>query len=63
MLSTLVTTDGSEKRELLVEKTNWFWHDSAYSLAKNCKWLDNSSFGLCKGENNCYFSTEKKQNS
>lgn len=30
----------------LFDKKSWWWHDSAYKLAKNSKWFDNDRFGL-----------------
>jgi hypothetical protein len=41
---------------ILVEKKNWFWYDIIYSYAKNCKWLDNDSFGIKDGNDKCYYS-------
>jgi len=34
------------KKIKLFENRNWFWYDIAYEMAKNSKWLDNSSFGV-----------------
>jgi hypothetical protein len=31
----------------LFEKKNWFWYDPVYELARNSKWLDISTFGVC----------------
>lgn len=53
-----VKTGNSIIREVLLEKRNWYWFDSTYNFAKKCKWLDNSSFGLYKNGQNCYFSTD-----
>jgi len=61
ILYTLVTGAGVAKRKIILEKKNWYWYDSVYKLAKSCKWLDNSSFGLYKGEKNCYYSTENDE--
>lgn len=56
-----VKTGNSIIREVLLEKSNWYWFDSTYNFAKNCKWLDNSSFGLYKNGQNCYFSTDQNR--
>jgi len=61
ILSVLVTGDGSIKKEVLFEKENHYWYDRIYKLAQHCKWFDNSSFGLYKGEKDCYFSTENNK--
>jgi len=61
ILTALVTGGGLPKKEILLEKRNWCCYDRIYSLAKNCKWLDNSSFGIYQGERNCYFSTKNNQ--
>jgi hypothetical protein len=61
ILSALVTGDVSVKKEVLFEKENHYWYDRIYKLAPHCKWFDNSSFGLYKGEKDCYFSTENNK--
>lgn len=60
-LSVLIKSGDITKREILLEKRNWYWYDSTYALAKNAKWLDNSSFGLYKKGKNCYFSIAKNK--
>ena len=61
VLSALITTEGLTHKEILGEKENWFWYDNLYRLAKNGKWFDNSSFGIYKGEKNCYFCTDNNE--
>lgn len=56
-----VKTGNSIIKEALLEKRNWYWFDSTYNFAKSCKWLDNSSFGLCKNGQYCYFSTDQNK--
>jgi hypothetical protein len=58
VLYALLTGTETSKREVLLEKRNWYWYDSVYKLAKSCKWFDDSSFGIYKGEKNCYYSIE-----
>lgn len=60
-LSVLIKTEGLIRQEILLEKKNWYWYDSIYAFAKNCKWLDNSSFGLYKNDKRCYFSIENNK--
>lgn len=56
-----IKTGNSFRKEVLLEKRNWYWFDSTYNYAKNCKWLDNSSFGLYKNGQNCYFSIDENK--
>ena len=58
ILNIIVIGAGFTKNEILLEKRNWYWHDSIYKLAKSSKWFDNSSFGLRKDGKNCYFSID-----
>jgi hypothetical protein len=45
-ISLLLKNEGKYSTIKLFDKRNWFWYDSAYKLAKDCKWLDNDRFGL-----------------
>jgi hypothetical protein len=54
-------TGDNTTRQVLLEKNNWYWYDSSYNMAKSCKWLDNSSFGLYKNGQNCYYSLESNE--
>lgn len=56
-----ITTGDVTTKNVLLEKNNCYWFDSIYSFAKNCIWLDNSSFGLYKNGKNCYFSTDQNR--
>ena len=56
-----ITTGDLTIRDILFEKNNSYWFDSTYNIAKRCKWLDNSSFGLSKNEKNCYFSIDNNK--
>ena len=60
-LSVVIKTRDSTITKVLLEKNNWYWFDSNYHYAKNCKWLDNSCFGIYKNGKNCYFSTEQNR--
>ena len=57
-LTIVITSRELEKKEILLEKRNWYWYDSIYMMAKSCKWIDNSSFGIRKEGKNCYFSID-----
>lgn len=60
-LFALIKTGDVTTKNVLLEKNNWYWFDSTYNFAKNCKWLDNSSFGVYKNGKNCYFSTDQNR--
>jgi hypothetical protein len=60
-LNTIVTSGELVRKEQLLEKTNWYWYDNIYNSAQSCKWFDNTSFGLYKGEKNCYFSIDENK--
>lgn len=36
------------------EKRNWYWFDSAYDIAKSCKWIDKTKFGFISKDNEKY---------
>lgn len=45
-----------EISKVLLVKRNWYWWDSTYQLAKQCKWLDKYSFGIAKAGKKCCLS-------
>lgn len=58
-ISVLISDGPILNRIVLLEKRNWYWYDSVYELAKSCKWLDNSSFGIIKNGKKCYYSVHE----
>ncbi len=49
-------------QQQIIEKRNWFWFDSTYEIARECKWIDNDSFGWkAKGaKNHSYYSVSSE---
>lgn len=58
----VIQTDNGVEKIKLLEKKNWWWWDSAYVIAKRCKWLDNMSFGICSKDKTqlAYYSLADK---
>lgn len=52
----VLITGESRVDKVILEKKNWYWWDSTYKLAKQCKWLDNHSFGFAKDGKKCCLS-------
>ncbi|KAA3437926.1 hypothetical protein [Rufibacter hautae] len=44
-LKVRITTEGGTSESVLFNKKNWYWWDSSYKIAANCKWIDEDSFG------------------
>lgn len=40
-----ITTEGGTSEAVLFNKKNWYWWDSSYRIAANCKWIYEDSFG------------------
>jgi len=58
----IVRIESNIEKIKLFEKKNWWWWDSAYVIAKNCRWLDNISFGICSNDSTqfAYYSITGK---
>ncbi|WP_126546856.1 hypothetical protein [Hymenobacter amundsenii] len=57
-----VLVNGVKKVDrIILEKNNWYWWDSSYAIAKQCKWLNNESFGIDKNGKVCYLSISDKE--
>jgi hypothetical protein len=56
ILKISIKSEDLTANEILIEKRNWFWYDSIYNFAKACKWIDKNSFGIYKGDKNCFYS-------
>ncbi|GAB3228837.1 hypothetical protein GCM10027346_13800 [Hymenobacter seoulensis] len=46
----VIISGGKEINKVILEKRNWYWYDSAYKIAKKCKWIDKHSFGYDNGD-------------
>lgn len=54
-------TGKKEIKIMIFKKKNWYWWDSTYSIAKNCKWLSSYSFGVDKDDKKCYLSISSEE--
>ena len=62
-VSFLINGEDEELKIEALKKKNWFWHDSTYTIARACKWIDNNQFGFISKDKThfVYFDIEKGQ--